>query len=783
MILIDRPVGVAQIGGKAQVLLEFQMPHTPPLRVVPISYFERAEHDPAAKDELQRELDAWLRPGVLYAVRSSAVDEDSANASFAGVHDTYLNVKVEDVPAHIALVQKSAFSERALAYRRANGLSTEKIGIAVIIQEMADADFAGVAFTIDPVTDNPDTTVIAVTRGLGDKLVDGTVSGSTYKINGDKTEVEGEDILSKKQIKNILSMISLAAAKTDAFLDIEFAVKGDRVYFLQARPIAAYADIRPRGRSLLIDNANIIESYFGVTSPLTFSFAKDVYRDVYTATLRYGRIRESIISSLSPYLAEMLYQYEGKVYYNMNSWYAVTSVFPFKKSTSYMENMMGVKSSGKDFKRVRMNAFDMLRLGVAFLDKLCRIDALSDRFEQNFERIVKPYYGKSLSGTNEELYRTFKTIENDIVKEFTVPIVNDCAVMILFGMLRDRAGRMGISAEQLNCYISNGGDVESVGSASELVALAKHIRSDPEMLADFTCMDAAALMEKYHANSPLSEAIQSYILRFGARVRDELKLETVTMIEQPLQLYELLCRNLHSGYVVPEGGEVKIPARLRLLAALTRKYIKNRERLRLKRTYIYSVVRNIFLAYGQNYCAEGRIDAPEDVFYLTKQEVFAGQGDLRVLVARRKQQQKTDRAKPTYNRVVFFGERAMPVRTGGRGDGLCGIPSGNGVVRARVSLLHSATDTLTPGNIILTKRTDPGWISLFPQAGGLIVEHGSMLSHSFVVARELGLPAVVGVQGATERIPDGALVTLDGLKGEITVENQEVLQREAVHTL
>lgn len=783
MILVDKAIGADQIGGKAQALLQLQIPNTPPLYAVPVSYFERAEHDANVKDQLKEELAQRLDPRVLYAVRSSAVDEDSSVASFAGVHDTYLNVSAKDVYAHIELVYASAFSQQSLSYRRAKGLDTEQIRMAVIIQEMVDADYAGVAFTLDPVTDDPDKTVIAVTKGLGDKLVDGSVSGTTYTVSGQKIDVKGEDILSKKQIRAVLDMIGLVAGQSHTFLDIEFAIKGNRAYFLQARPIAAYTGIDPQARSLLIDNANIIESYFGVTSPLTFSFAKDVYRDVYTATLRYGKIRERIISSLSPYLSEMLYTYQGKVYYNMKSWYAVTSVFPFKKSTSYMENMMGVKSASNDFKRVKMNLFDMLGLAVAFLDKLCRIDALSDQFEQNFEKIVKPYYGKVLSGTNEELYQTFKTIEDDIVKEFAVPIVNDCAVMIFFGMLRERAKRLGISPQELNRYISNGGDVASVGSASELVALVERICADPDMLADFEQMDGRALMEKYHEDSPISDALQGYILHFGARVRDELKLETVTMIEQPILLYELLRQNLHQPDLVPETGEVEIPRKLRFLASKTRKFIKNRERLRLKRTYIYSVVRNIFLAYGRNYCQAGRIDLPEDVFFLTKDEVFSGKGDLRAAVAARKAQQREYESLPTYNRVVFFGDVAIPVRAGARGEGLCGIPSGNGVVTAHVSLMRSASDALTPGNIILTRRTDPGWISLFPQASGLIVEHGSMLSHSFVVARELGLPAVVGVENATERIPDGARVTLDGLKGEITVEDQQVLQREAIHTL
>ena len=774
MILVNKATSIEDIGGKAFALLSLNVRNTPPLVVVPSSYFEKEEE---LNEQLKQELKSILDEKKLYAVRSSAIDEDSGSASFAGVHRSFLNISADNVYEYIEKVYESAFSPVAIDYRKANRLDTHNIKIAVIVQEMVDADLAGVAFTVNPITNNPDEIVIAVAEGLGESLVDGSVNGSTYTVNGKEVKIQGKDILSKKQLNSVLTAVREVISKTDRFQDIEFAVKGDTTYFLQARPITTYGEIDPHNRTLLIDNSNIIESYFGVTSPLTFSFAKDVYRDVYTATLRYGKIRPKIINALSPSLCEMLYMHEGKIYYNMKSWYHVTSIFPFKSSTDYMENMMGVKSGTEDFRRVKKNLLDMLSLGVSFVGKLCRIDSLIERFEENFDRIVKNYYGREISGTNQELYELFKTIENDIVKEFAVPIVNDCAVMIYFGMLRKRAKAIGISPEELNKYISNGGDVKSVGSASELIKLTERIKSDRQMSADFEKLSAKALAEKYYTSSSISRELEDYMLTFGARVRDELKLETVTMIEEPEMLFQLLKDSLsverrNTSY---DSVDLSVPKKIRGLAEKTKRFIKNRERLRLKRTYIYSVVRNIFLAYGRNYCADGRIDSPRDIFYLTKNEVFSGEGDLRKLISERKAEEEKYRQKPTYNRIAFYGDIALPILQEKQGTGLCGIPSGNGVVRATVSLMRSAEDSLVSGNIILTERTDPGWIALFPQASGLIVEHGSMLSHSFVVARELGLPAVVGVENATAVIPDGALVTLDGTKGEITVEDNRIL--------
>lgn len=769
MILTNKDAAVSQIGCKAHTLLSLDMPNTPPLWVVKADFFS----DKSKESILKEKLDSILSEDKLYAVRSSAIDEDSDLASFAGVHESFLNVKKDNVLSYVYKVYESAFSPRALSYREANNLSTDNIRIAVIIQEMVKAEISGVAFSVNPVTNNPDETIVCVTKGYGEGLVDGSVSGSTYTVNGDNIKISGEDILRATQLNAILRTVATASDKLSSFVDVEFSLVGDTVYFLQARPIVAYRGINPKNRTLLIDNANIIESYYGVTSPLTFTFAKDVYRDVYTATIKEGRVRKKILSDLSPSLAEMLYCHEGKIYYNMNSWYHVNSIFPSKKANSQMEGMMGVKSSSSDVKKLKLNLWDMAKIGVIFVSKLIRIKTLSERFEKRFDEIVSPYYGREISGSNEELLKLFTTIEKDIVPEFVVPIINDCAVMIYFGRLKDKARKLGISNEALNCYISNQGAVKSVGSATELVKIVSLIRSDKAMLSDFETLSPEELSSKYSENSPVSDAIHEYVLEFGARVGDELKLETTTMIEDKNMVFSTLKQNLEISSTETTYTPAPLPKKIRKQAEKTKKFIKNRERLRLKRTKIYSVVRNIFLAYGRNYCKEGRLSDPRDIFYLTKAEVFSGKGDFKALVKTRKQEALDNAKKPVFDRFVFYKDKVLAVSNAKEQGELCGIPTGAGTVTAPVRLMNSPHDTLLPGEIILTKRTDPGWISLFPRAAGLIVEHGSMLSHSFVVAREMNLPAVVGIENITAKIPDGTLVTLDGIKGVVTIENPE----------
>lgn len=759
---------LSDVGGKAYALLKLKIKNTPKFITIPSKVLQDN-----TLEKIEAYIKGFCKRNKVYAVRSSAIDEDSNIHSFAGIHESYLNVSYSHLLETVLKVKASATSALAMEYRKKNGLNVENISIAVIIQEMVDADFAGVINTINPITNNFNEIVISVCKGLGDKLVDGSCEGTTYYVNGDKIRWTGEDILSKAQLQGILKLTKKIIAKTERFQDIEFAVEERKVYILQARPITTYASINPHQMKLLIDNSNIIESYYGVTSNLTFSFAKDIYEKVYTETLKVGKVRKKIMEALRPSLKNMLYRYEGKIYYNLKSWYHVTSIFPSKKSLTYMESMMGVQGTATDIKKVHLNLWDILKLGIIFLTKLKRIDTLTESFIKNFNRIIEPYYGKEIIGTNAELKSLYLKIEKEIIPEFTTPILNDCAVMFYFGRLKEKVKKYPNSETLLNQAISNHGQVESMCSAEAFENLIKYIEQDETLYHDMKALSPKEVLDKYET-SDFGDLLKDYVKLYGARVMNELKLETVTMIENPILLIEQLRHALGeqktSDYTLEFYQE--IPKKLRKLSMKTKAFIQRREALRLKRTYIFSVVRNIFLAYGKNLVAEQKIDQIEDIFFLTKEEIFSDVQDKRALIAERKKEDKAYQDQPYYNRIAFYEDSILPVHAPKAVGELKGIPSGAGVIKARVSKMETAKDFLEKGNIILTRRTDPGWISLFPLASGLIVEYGSMLSHSFVVAREMGLPAVVGVEGVMDIIPDYAFVILDGVEGGITIENE-----------
>ncbi|MDO4793497.1 MAG: PEP-utilizing enzyme, partial [Filifactor alocis] len=225
---------------------------------------------------------------------------------------------------------------------------------------------------------------------------------------------------------------------------------------------------------------------------------------------------------------------------------------------------------------------------------------------------------------------------------------------------------------------------------------------------------------------------------------------------------------------------------LKVLVGITKYFVRNRELLRLRRTYIYAIVRNIFLRFGHNFEARGILEHYRDVFFLTKDEVFSlAEGkdfDVRERIEQRKEEYETNKEKKIYERMYFYGEVAeetmIPIFSRQEilehdETMLYGVAGGGGVVEGRVKYVTDPADADVDGYILMAQRTDPGWTVLFPMAKAVIIERGSVLSHSAVIAREMGLTLVVGVRGLTDRVKDGMKVRVDGIRGSIELMEEE----------
>lgn len=766
---------------------------------------ENKEFSLISKERIKTKLDEVFKRHGKIIIRSSATDEDGNNYSFAGMMESYPDLSIEDdVFGYIKKCYLSCFSDRAMEYRALNKLIDEELSMAVIIQSMVESDFSAVAFTTDPQTNDPDEVFISVVKGTGEKLVSGEENSDDYVVDaeGDVRRLSGSLDIDKRIIREIADIGKKIEESYDKkrARDIEIAIKDQKIYVLQERPISAYSHIDKGQFRTIYDNSNIIESYSGVTTPLTFSFAREVYEKVYRQTLNNFFISQEDIESIKEDLANMICFYQNKVYYRLNSWYKMTALYPgYNKNKKYMENMMGVKlelKEGKAKQKLRL-----FRIYLRFIHKLLRIKKDSLLFVDKFERITKDHFNNSFENyTNKGLVDLYRQLEENILDDFTTPITNDMGAMVFLGILNDALKKKKLSDYEglLSKVLAKQGNVESLKQSIALIDLVNYINNDTQLKSYYQNTEIEKIIEELDKDNKINKQIKEYIYKYGSRAMEELKLETVTLFQDPRFLIQTIKNYLNMEKIPAVYSDEEFDIKdfykhfslfeklyIKPVTEITKYFVKNRELLRLRRTYIYSIVRNIFLRMGQNFKEQGIIENARDIFFMEKNEAFdiasfgiVGYEDIRTQIEERKKEYEINKEKECYERMYFYGEvkeeNMLPIYARQEIisqdlNTLQGVAGGGRVVEGIVKYVKEPEEADIEGYILMAKRTDPGWTVLFPMAKAVIIERGSVLSHSAVIAREMGLTLVVGIRGLTSRVKDGMRVRVDGIKGTVEI--------------
>jgi rifampicin phosphotransferase len=610
-----------------------------------------ASGDPAkagAADELTAQGRAQLARAVAalcpngderLAVRSSASDEDGAQHSFAGQLESILNVAPTEVEPRVRDVWRSGFSERILAYRREHGLSPMPRPPAVIVQRMVQARAAGVAFSADPISGRRGIAVVGAVRGLGDALVSGEADADTWRIDRQGTIIErqfasrasapadasGDEparatasanadgsaiangsaqaggassqpmqpALADHEVLAIARLAREAARRLGQPQDIEWAFEGDQLLLLQARPITTLATrVDPDGVLTIWDNSNIVESYSGVTTPLTFSFASDVYAHVYRQFCRLMRVPAAAIDAHDDAFRNMLGLVRGRLYYNLPNWYRVLALLPgYRVNRAFMEQMMGVREPlpaevADQIEREmastsRGRVSDAFHLTATLLGLLVNYATL-DRRVRAFTRLLDD----ALAAPNppledrrpDELAAHYRELRQQLLLKWDAPLVNDFFAMIFYGVLRSlvrkwcgdehgtlqndlvggaggmvsaepairmhRLARLAVSAPAAaNAVAGTGAGAHAVADAQAVA----DARADADADAD---ADASTLRERLQtgtlaeiereltkpAHAAFRAEYAAYLEKFGERTVNELKLESATFHDDPLPL-------------------------------------------------------------------------------------------------------------------------------------------------------------------------------------------------------------------------------------------------------
>lgn len=784
----------------------------------------------------------------VFSVRSSAADEDGLAHSFAGQLSSYLYVRGEiDILKFIKHCWASAFSERALIYRKQNNIDPSKISVAVIVQRMIDPDKAGVMFTCDPVRKKLDQFVISSVYGVGEGLVSGALDADSFWLSADsgtllsqeiveKTQmmkqsasghcqllpveisIQNESSLTKQELSELFHLGKKIHADCHRPQDIEWAIQGDKIYILQTRPVTTLG-LDLVSYPNLWDNSNIIESYGGLTSPLSFSFALRNYRAVYVQFCEILGVPKEIIKDMDSYLSYMLGSINGRVYYNLFNWYKLVGILPgFKQNRQFMETMMGVSESlteeisGRIKPHPSWDSFSgkirKLVTGLNFIRYHFTIQRIVNKFLAHFHKDYDYYRSlplRTLRG--DQLVQIYWEMERKMLGRWEAPIINDFLTMVHFGLLRKLTMSWLAALDNTiqNDLLSGEGGLESAEPTRAMIRLAYFAQQTPALSCLIMETDAKDVLEKINQSefTEFYQKVTEYIDHYGFRCMSEMKLEEIDLHSDPSYLFSNLKNYIKSGKLsLPDDSsekalrttaEKKVAAHLRGLKKVfyfwvlkhARKAVKNRENTRFARTRIYGVARTIFQAIGEDLAAQQILNSNRDIFWLTIEEVFGiysgtlPSHDLQGFVDLRKKSyekfsEDTDprimTRGPVYWSNVFSHEVEVPKYDTNEDCDLKGIPCCPGILEGVVKVIQSPQDDLTlNGEILVTTRTDPGWVPLYPSISGLLVERGSLLSHSAIVAREMGIPAIVSIPGLTKTLKTGMRIRMDGKAGTIKI--------------
>jgi pyruvate,water dikinase len=803
ILRVTDEVGRAELGGKGWALASAQragMPVPPWFAVSSCTSFE--------KEEVEKALRELCPAGESVAVRSSALDEDGARLSFAGQLESHLFVPPHEVADRITDVWRSAFSARAQAYREQHGRCAKASAPTVLVQRMVHAEVAGVAFSADPVSGRRALAVVAAAPGVGESVVSGERDADSFHVERcgrvvSRTVVGAAACLDDAQIGEIAALARRCERHFGAPQDIEWAIAGGQLWLLQSRPITSLSRMAdPDGELAIWDSSNIAESYGGVTTPLTFSFIRRCYEHAYRELGRLGGVAEAAIRTNDDAYRRMLGFVRGRVYYNLMAWYRLLALAPgFRYNRRFLDEMLGVRES-TDVAAPRASAGLVRQLFRSVVNYLT-VERINRRFRTRLDAALALPEIALEDMRADQLAAYFRSLERRLLMSWDGPLVNDFFAMIFHGLLRRLVARWlePGDAGLDNHLLSGESGIISVEPVRRIREMAQVGAGQPELADLLRDGTRDAVLARLPQSPRLHRLYLDYLARFAERCPEELKLESLALDQDPLPLFRAIGHLAAAQPPSHDGAEsgLRRAAEARVAAALrrrplrralfswvlrnTRARVRDRENLRFDRTRVFGRVRCVVVELGKRLHSIDVLDAPRDIFYLELEELLgfvegtATCSDLRGLSALRKaelERQRRADAPPRRFETRGIGQIAHGLVVAPRpavceeGDARRGTGCCPGVVRGRARIVADAASAhLVPGEILVAERTDPGWVMLFASASGLVVERGSLLSHAAIVAREMALPAVVGIADACRWLRDGDLIEIDGAAGTV----------------
>ncbi|MEU8178684.1 rifamycin-inactivating phosphotransferase [Microbispora hainanensis] len=770
---------------------------------------EGAVEGVAMPDDLVAEIrESLVRLGEQdsYAVRSSATAEDLPTASFAGQQDSYLNiVGLEEILRHVRRCWASLFTERAVTYRRRNGFDDRKVRMAVVVQRMVFPDAAGILFTADPVTSNRKTATVEAVRGLGEALVSGRVSGDAYTVRDDrvvsKTTV-GTPVLTDAQAVRLVRLGRRIEAHFGRPQDIEWCLAGDDFHIVQSRAITTLFPV-----------------------PATDDQGNHVYVSVGHQQMMTDAMKPLGLSLWQLTTPRPMHEAGGRLFVDVAPILATAAgrerlVGTLGRSDPLIRDaLQTLLDRGDVIRTLPDEAPESAPAGPAPAGPAPTGDAPAPI--ETDPALVTRLIGNSEASVA-ALRREIEGLSGPALLDF---ILADIAELkrVLFDPVSSQVIMAGMEAtwwlnDHIEAWLSekNAADVlaQSVphNVTSEMGLALLDVADAIRPYADVVAFLQRVVDEGREGDGFLDElaglpggreardAIRGYLDAYGMRCAGEIDITRTRWSENPATLVPTILGNVKNfepgaGKRRFEQGrqeslrkEQDLLTRLRALPDGERKAEETKRMIDRVRAFAgyreypkfgmvsrYFIYKQALLREAERLVRSGVLREKDDIFFLRFEElrdvVRTNEVDAELIVERRAAFRSYEALTPprvlTSDGEVVTGRYRRDDAPPGA---LVGLPVSAGTVegRARV-VVDMAQADLDAGDILVTAYTDPSWTPLFVAAAGLVTEVGGLMTHGAVIAREYGLPAVVGVEQATRLIRDGQRIRVHGTDGYVEI--------------
>jgi phosphohistidine swiveling domain-containing protein len=772
---LTRPRRPAGIGGKAEGLRflmrhRFRVPAT--LVCTWDAYLHYVAGDRRVVDRVRGELLGRLTPGRSYAVRSSANVEDQAQHSFAGQFQTFLDVQgIDEVLEAIQSIWALPQSPGLQAYVRHHGLDLRELKMAVLVQEMVSPHLSGVAFSKNPTT-GLDEVVVEAVRGSGEALVQEGITPSRWVNKWGTWIAQPQGVPLGQEIP--LGLVEQVVRETRRIakaygraVDLEWVYDGQALYWVQVREVTAL-------EFPLYSNRISKEVFPGPIQPLIWSVNVPLVNGAWVALLT------ELVGPNDMEPQDLAGRFYGRAYFNMTALGRIFELLGLPRET--LELLMGIEVEGPERPSFKPSpkTYSLLPRMLRFGWDKVRFAPRVDAFLPDMQARLQAFRGKTLAVLDErqlldEIDRLYPLVQQAAYYNIVVPLLMQVYNRVLKGQLE----RQGVEFERFDLT----GDMEELEAFEPNVHLAclsrKFGELEPGLQARIRESSYQEFLELPGAEA-LRQGLARFLEQFGHFSDSGNDFSHAPWRENP----DLILRMV-TGHTTPEergasrvrAGDLRLPAWrkpfFRWVYHNARRFRWYREAVSSLYTFGYGLFRPYFLALGERLVRRGLLAQPDDLFLLyldeVRQLVEEGrlEADCPALIGARRAE--LEQARDIVPPSTIFGAEVPPVDLSG-GDSLQGIPTSRGQYTGPVKVLTGLQDfgKLQKGDVLVIPYSDVGWTPLFAQAGAVVAESGGILSHSSIVAREVGIPAVVSVPGACQ-LQDGVCVTVDGYRGEVVI--------------